>query len=90
MNNHTKDRNGNIVKEGSNVKVVAIDPSVINKLNEKEKVNVNSMLGQVFEVEEIDNYGSAWVTKWWKSKESESFSHSLGLSSSEIELTNVK
>ena len=80
------DRNRNEVKEGSKVRVVMIDPKVIASLADDELSDVTSMLDEVFEVYEIDENNLAWVEKWWDCGESESKSHSLALSSAEIEL----
>jgi len=43
------------------------------------------MLGQVFEVDELDEYGQAWVTKWWVRGDGVSQSHSLGLDPDQME-----
>jgi ferritin-like metal-binding protein YciE len=70
---------------GARVKVISIDQSIMSELTEGEVRDINSMLGEVFEVYEIDEYGQAWVEKWWHLGEGKSYSHSLGLSSSELE-----
>lgn len=36
--------------------------------------------------EEIDEFGSIWVTKWWRHREGKSASHSLALSAEEMEV----
>lgn len=46
------------------------------------------MQGEVFEVYEIDDWGSAWVKKWWNEGAEESLSHSLALSPREMELVD--
>ncbi|GAB5415591.1 MAG: hypothetical protein Cons2KO_31940 [Congregibacter sp.] len=81
-----KDRNGKEVSVGSRVKVVEIDPEFLDTLPEDEKRDVASMLNEVFEVYDIDEYGQAWVEKWWHISEDESMSHSVALSSSEMEV----
>jgi len=86
MGRTTTDIGNKTVKEGDSVRVLSIDQTVIEKLSNEEKQDVNSMLGEIFEVEEIDEYGSAWVTKWWDRGEGEKESHSLGLSPNEMEL----
>ena len=88
MKRTTTDIGNNEVKEGDSVRVLQIDPRLTEKLSGKEKTDVNSMLGEIFEVEEIDEYGSAWVTKWWDRGDGQSDAHSLGLSSSEMELAH--
>lgn len=80
------DRNGKEVKEGPKIKVVMLDPRVLMSLGDGELSDLTSMLNEVFVVNEIDVNNLAWVEKWWKFGESESKSHSLGLSSPEIEV----
>ena len=46
------------------------------------------MIGEILEVYEIDDYGSPWVKKWWCLPEGKSFSHSLALASSEMEVVD--
>jgi hypothetical protein len=47
---------------------------------------ITKMIGGVFEVEEIDDGGRAWVTLWWDSDDGEIDGHGIGLASSEMEL----
>ncbi len=84
------DRNGRPVNVGSLVRIIHIDEAVIKSLPENEKQNVESMLNQVFEVYEIDEYEQAWVEKKRHYGEEKIESHSLGLSSQEIELIKNK
>lgn len=47
------------------------------------------MIGEVFEVEEIDESGLPWICKWWHNdKEGTCYSHSIGLRSDEMELVD--
>lgn len=80
------DRNGNEVKVGSLVRVISIDSSLTDVLPAEEASDVNSMLNEVLEVYEVDEYGCAWVEKWWDRGGGRIESHSLSLSSSEMEL----
>jgi len=61
--NHTVDKNGIIVRVGSKVRVLEINPSMLFQVNDDEKQNVNTMKGEVFSVYEIDEYRQAWVEK---------------------------
>ena len=45
------------------------------------------MVGETFEVYEVDEWGGAWVEKWWHESDDEGSSHSVGLSPSEMELS---
>lgn len=80
------DFNGAQIFVGAKVKVLFIDQSIMNGLPPSEVKDINSMLGEIFEVYAIDAYGQAWVEKWWHLGEGKSYSHSLGLSSREFEL----
>lgn len=68
------------------MRVLSIHPSVLEPLPEGEKSNVLSMLGDCFEVYEVDQYGRAWVEKWWHDTEENAMSHSLALEPAEMEL----
>jgi hypothetical protein len=52
----------------------------------EEHARVCSMLGEVFEVEEIDVMGNVCVQKWWHLSPTRSFTHGLTLAPSEFEL----
>jgi len=82
----TKDRRGHVVHVGDRVRVIAIAESVFNSLLPEERERVSTMLGGEFEVEEIDEHGQAWVTKWWKLSAGETQSHCLGLASADMEV----
>ena len=73
---------------GDTVKVLAIDTSIKLEKNELEKVT--SMVGEEFEVDEIDEHGCAWVTKWWHTTESESEAHAISLTSQQMKLVRSK
>ena len=47
---------------------------------------ISEMIGNVFEVEEIDEAAQAWVTMWWDSDDGEIDAHGIGLAPSEMEL----
>ncbi len=55
------------------------------KLPQGERTLVDSMIEEVFEVEEIDEYGQPWVCKRWPNEsEGTCESHSLALEPSEM------
>ena len=47
------------------------------------------MVGEVFEVDEIDDYGHPWVTKWWPDEGGGTFSHSIALLPEEMEKVTI-
>jgi hypothetical protein len=80
------DRNGQPVRVGTRVRVVSLPTGVIDAVEGSEVERLSSMVGEVFEVGEVDEYGSAWVTKWWHAGPDKSDAHSLALSSENMEV----
>lgn len=84
-----KDRHGREVSVGARVRVVSLSQSFLDSLPDDEKDDVRSMIGEVFEIHEIDKYGSAWVGKGWNSDDGESYrGHHVALDSAEMELVD--
>jgi len=69
--------------------VLAIGPDVISRLAEEEKEDVLSMIGEEFEIDEIDEFGGAWISKSWDRGNDRIESHSLALTSEEMELAGL-
>lgn len=82
------DIDGAKVRLGDTVRVLAIDSSIKLERNEVEKVK--SMIGEEFEVDEIDEHGCAWVTKWWRTAENESEAHGISLTSQQMKLVRSR
>ena len=82
----TTDTTGAAVVVGTRVRVLAIRASVLAPLDEQERARVQSMLGEVFAVYEVDPWGQAWVEKWWQESEDTCASHSLALEPGEMEI----
>ena len=81
-----KDKHGNAVCVGARVRVLSLSGEWLNDLPQDEKGNVLSMIGEVFEIEEIDEYGQPWVRKSWPNeRDSSCQSHSVALAPHEIE-----
>ncbi len=70
------------------VRVIKIDPSITANLPDDETRDVNSMLNEIFQIYKIDEYDCAWVEKWWDRGNGQTESHSLSLSSPEMELVS--
>lgn len=83
-----KDQSGNAVHVGSRVRLVRLSWRWLNDLSTNEKAEVLSMVGEIFEVEEIDDPGRPVITKWWYTKANESHSHSISLDPPEIQLVS--
>jgi len=78
------DRNGRPVKVGTRVRVLSVPASLMNTLPPEEQAQVASMVGEVFEVYEIEAQ-TAWVEKVWRTSDGEE-SHALALATDEMEL----
>jgi hypothetical protein len=74
------------VHVGSVVRVFKVYSPVLKRLCGHDKFKVQSMLGQTFTVYEIDQWGVAWVEKWWHETEDRATSHSLGLTPEQMEI----
>jgi hypothetical protein len=83
-----KDKNGALVRVGDFVRVVQIPDDV--RPTKDEAPLVESMLGEVFQVEDIDPLGCAEVTKWWRLDKGHSRSQSLNLAAHEMERVERK
>ena len=89
MTSHPRDRAGNLVHVGAHVRLLSLSGNWLEELPDEEKPDVLSMIGEVFEVEEIDDYGRAWISKSWPNeKEDQCRSHSIALESYAIELVS--
>ena len=86
MDEEARDVNGAVVRVGTRVKVLEISASVLSQLPQSEADCARSMQGEIFEVYEIDEWGGAWVEKWWKDTDGTSASHSLGLGPTQMEV----
>ncbi|MEO5824107.1 MAG: hypothetical protein ABIT71_26670 [Vicinamibacteraceae bacterium] len=62
--------------------MLTIPESVMQPLTPEDRADLSSMLGEVFEVYEIDEWGQAWVRKSWPGSHRY---HSLGLDAHEME-----
>ncbi|MES9969567.1 MAG: hypothetical protein ABW092_06000 [Candidatus Thiodiazotropha sp.] len=82
-----QDINGKDVVVGSKVKVLSIDKGILQSLPIVEVADVKSMVGEVFEVYEI-NGEYASVEKWWNRGQGRSESHSIALARHEMELVD--
>ena len=81
------DRTGKVVAVGTRVRVLSLAGNWLDELPADEKRDVLSMIGEVFEVEEIDEYGQPWVRKSWPNDDEGTYhSHSVALESYEMEI----
>lgn len=91
MQSHAKDRNGNTIQVGARVRLLSLSGNWLEELPPDEKQDVMSMIGEIFDVEEIDEHGHPWVRKSWPNEqEGKCNSHSIALEPHEMELIDEK
>ena len=89
MSTPPRDKTGKPVHVGSRVRLLSLSGNWLEELPHDEKQDVLSMIGGVFEVEEIDEYGHPWVRKSWPNEaEGKCHSHSIALEPQEMELVD--
>ncbi|MBV2194580.1 MAG: hypothetical protein KUL81_14705 [Azonexus sp.] len=81
------DINGSPVAVGSTVRLPSLSGQWLENLPAEERSDVMSMVGEIFVVEEIDDYGHPWVRKSWPNEaEGKGHSHSVALEQHEMEV----
>jgi hypothetical protein len=80
-----KDCFGRNVRIGDRIRIIGFSKKFMDTLPPEDRDQVSEMIGNVFEVEEIDEVGQAWVTMWWTSVDGETDAHGIGLAPSEME-----
>jgi len=84
-----RDKNGAVVRLGARVRVLTLSGRWLDEMPDDERQDVLSMVGDIFEIIDIDEHGHAWVEKWWKDGASEtSRSHSVALEPDEMVLVD--
>lgn len=81
------DKHRTPIRLGSKVRLLSLSGDWLNKLSHAEKERVLSMVGDVFEVVEIDEYGHPVIQKSWREEQSGAYyQHSLALNPEEMEV----
>lgn len=83
-----KDVNGHPIEEGNIVSIVSVSPNLLEGQTDAEAYDPQSMLGEHFEVEEIDG-GRVWISKWWEREDGGKQLHSLSFAANEIEFVKA-
>jgi hypothetical protein len=63
------DCHGRAVNVGTRVRVLNLAPSLKRGLPPDECQELDTMVGQVFDVYEVDEHGAAWVEMLWYDKD---------------------
>jgi hypothetical protein len=78
------DKDGVVVTAGKLVRVLSLSGDWFDRLPVDERADVESMVGEVFVVEEIDDYGQPCVRKTWlNDADGTCRSHSIALEANE-------
>ena len=80
------DCHGRPVFTGSKIRVLSIPLWLRSRLPADEWANLQSMVGEAFVIDEVDEYGQPWVSKDFEDEKDGKHSHSIALDKSEIEL----
>ncbi|MGA0025822.1 MAG: hypothetical protein ACO3F9_14445 [Burkholderiales bacterium] len=86
MDDEAEDINGTPVYVGSRVRVLRISESVLSQLSEADAEATRAMFGSVLEVNEIDEFGGAWVEDTWQAADGTMVTHSLGLGPQQMDV----
>ena len=86
----TRDTNGHEVIVGDRIHVLSIDMDAFHFLTESERNDISSMIGEVFEVEDIGKSGTAKITKWFNRGRGRSETHSITLLPLQFQLFQAK
>lgn len=79
------DTNGNPIAVGTTVRILSLSGQWVDDLPAEERSDVMSMVGEVFIVEAIDEFGYPWVRKSWSNMiEGRCHSHSIALEQHEM------
>ena len=90
MSKRATDRNGTVVNVGSLVKLLELRGDWLTQLPAEEQERVLSMVGEVFEVEEVDEAGYPWIHKSFPGpEENMCYGHSIAPESYEIEVVEL-
>jgi hypothetical protein len=83
------DKHGRVVRVGARVRLLLVSETLLRDLPKDEVADLRSMVGEIFEVVEIDEYGKPWIGKGWSSSEGGQYrGHSIALDSDEMELVD--
>ena len=84
MSSTTRDRDGRLVRVGSRVRLLRIVPWLLKIIPEEEKSDRLSMVGEIFEVQAIED-GRAHLEKWLNSSPTSFTAYAYDAEAHEIE-----
>lgn len=85
------DINGCQIELGTRARILSLSDQWLNDLPVEEKNAVMSMVSEIFEFEEIDQYSNPWVRRYWPYEaEGKCHSHLVALEQHEMEEVKIK
>ena len=84
----SKDCHGHPVRIGMHVRLLKLPVELKKDLSAEEWLDIESMLGGVFEVTEIGEYGHPYIEKWCQRADGSSHFHCLWLHPDEMEVVS--
>jgi len=83
------DKHGQVVAVGMRIRLIGLSGKWLEHLPQNDRQDVMSMLEEIFEVEEIDQYGRPWISKSWSSDGGKTnYSHSIAPEQYEMEIVD--
>ncbi|MEG3792191.1 hypothetical protein V1318_18895 [Lysobacter sp. CCNWLW3] len=82
------DIHGRPVKVGSRVRVLKIAEWLQRQIPANEFARLQSLVGTIQPIDEIDEWGAAWIEAEFPQSADHVYSHSLALDPDEMELVN--
>lgn len=80
------DKHGNIVQIGSLVRLLSFEPRILERLPKDEVIKLNSMLNDIFPVQDIEDGTKIRIEKMWDHGEGRIEVHALLVSGEDVEL----
>ena len=79
------DRHGRPVAVGDIVRIVKLSQEFIDHFPEPDQILIQSMVGQLFKIYGVDEYGQPWVNKEFHDETGRPQSHIIALDPDEME-----
>jgi hypothetical protein len=79
------DKNGRPVAIGDIVRIVKLSQDFIENFPEQDRVLIETMIGQLFKIYGIDEFGQPWVSKEFHDEDGKLQSHIIALDPDEME-----
>jgi hypothetical protein len=79
------DRHGKPVAVGDIVRIVKLSQDFLDNFSEQDQELILSMVGKLFKIYGVDEYGQPWVSKEWHDENGIMQTHIIALDPDEME-----